>query len=54
MKSPNFVFKDIHLSEEEISVFMRFVGQVAAMNMEETGTVMKAQIKQSFLLAQLE
>ena len=54
MKSPNFVFHGIHLTEEELSVFMRFVGQVAAMNLEEAGSVMKSQIKWSFLLAQLE
>ena len=33
---------------------MRFVGQVAGMDLETAGSVMKAQIKWSFLLAQLE
>ena len=54
MTSPSFVFSGLSMTEEELSVFMRFVGQIAAMNLEEAGNVMKSQIKWSFLLAQLE
>lgn len=54
MKNPNLIFKDLPLSEQELSVFMRFVGQVAGMDLETAGSIMKAQIKWSFLLAQLE
>ena len=54
MNNPSLIFRELHLTDLELSVFMRFVGQVAGMNLEEAGSVMKAQIKWSFLLAQLE
>jgi hypothetical protein len=51
IKSRDFIFKDLYLLEEELAAFMRFVGQVSAIDLEEKESVMKAQIKYAFLLA---
>ena len=57
---PDFLFKtgvpgsQWFISEDELKVFMRFVGQVAGIDVEEKGNIMQAKIKYSFLLAQLE
>jgi hypothetical protein len=36
------MFHELPLTPNELSVFMRFIGQVAGMNLEEAGDVMKA------------
>ena len=54
IKNREDIFREMHLQEEEINIFMRFIGQIAAMDIEEKETVMKSQIKYAFLLAQLE
>ena len=54
LKHRHDIFRELHLHEDELTVFLRFIGQVAAMDIEEKETVMKAQIKYTFLLAQLE
>jgi hypothetical protein len=54
IKNRHDIFRDFHLHEDELAVFLRFIGQVAAMDIEDKETVMKSQIKYTFLLAQLE
>lgn len=54
LKNPQFVFHGLRPTEEELSVFMRFVGQTAALDLEEKDSVMRARVKYDFLLAQLE
>jgi hypothetical protein len=44
------IFRDFHLYEDELAVFLRFIGQVSALDIEEKESVMKAQIKYTFLL----
>lgn len=44
------IFRDFHLYEDELAVFLRFIGQVSALDIEEKESVMKAQIKYIFLL----
>ena len=34
MKNPNLIFRELPLTDLELSVFMRFVGQVAGMDLE--------------------
>jgi hypothetical protein len=51
IKNREDIFREMHLQEEEINIFMRFIGQIAAMDIEEKETVMKSQIKYAFLLA---
>jgi len=39
------------MTDDELNVFMRFIGQVAALDLEEKESVMQAKIKYTFLLA---
>jgi len=50
--SPLHTFGPLRLSKDEVATFMRFVGQVAAL--DEGVSIVEGRIKYAFLLAQLE
>ena len=50
----NGKFKDLELSEELMTAFLRFSGEVAGLDSDEKESMMGVKVKYSFLLSQIE